>query len=174
MTTVRCFCAVALTVLLAAPAVRAQEGAKPGPEHETLKKIVGTWDTTMKMMGMPESKGVATYKMDLGGLWLASTFEGDMGGTKFSGRGFDSYDAGKKKYVGVWFDSMTTSPMVMEGTYDKASKTMTMTGDAPGMDGKMAKHKIVTVMPDDNTMNFAMYVGDVKEPAFTIVYKRKK
>jgi hypothetical protein len=29
-------------------------------------------------------------------------------------------------------------------------------------------------MPDDNTINFSMYIGDGKDPAFTIVYKRRK
>jgi Protein of unknown function (DUF1579) len=174
MTMLRWSFAVALAAALAAPSAPAQPPApKPGPEHALLKKMEGTWDTTMKM-GPNESKGTATYKMDVGGLWLASTFESMMENAKFSGRGFDSYDAGKKKFVGVWVDSMSTLPMMMEGDYDQAKKTMTMTGMAPGMDGKMTKHKIVTAMPDDNTMNFAMYVADGKEPQFTIVYKRKK
>jgi len=173
MTNIRWFCASALVVSLALSESPAQEGAKPGPEHALLKKMEGNWDATMKMAGT-ESKATATYKMDLGGLWLASTFEGSFGTDKFSGRGFDTYDAGKKKFVGVWFDSMSTTPMVMEGNYDRAKKTMTMVGDGPGMDGKMVKHRMVTEMPDDNTMNFAMYAGDSKEPAFTIVYKRKK
>src|SRR5262245_54225969 len=137
MTRIRLFCAAALTAVLVAGAAYAQyQTPKPGPEHELLKKMEGTWDTTMKMPG-GKSKGTATYKMDLGGLWLTSKFEGDMGGEKFSGRGFDTYDADKKKFVGVWFDSMSTKPMVLQGTYDKAKKTMTMVGDAPGMDGKM-------------------------------------
>jgi hypothetical protein len=93
---------------------------------------------------------------------------------KFQGRGQWGYDPVKKKYVGVWVDSMSTTPMMMEGTYDKAKKTMTMFGEAMGMDGKPAKHRIVTEMPDDNTMNFAMYMGDGKEPIFTILYKRRK
>jgi Protein of unknown function (DUF1579) len=173
MTNIRWFCASALVMSLALAESRAQEGAKPGPEHAVLKKLEGVWDTTMKIGGA-ESKGTASYKMDLGGLWLASTFEGSFGADKFSGRGFDSYDAAKKKYVGVWVDSMSTAPLVMEGNYDRAKKTMTMVGEGPGMDGKMVKHRIVTEMPDDNTMNFAMYAGDSKEPAFTIVYKRKK
>jgi len=161
-----------LAVVLAGSSM-AQEAPKPGPEHEVLKKLVGNWTTTMKFGGM-ESKGMATYKMDLGGLWLASTFEGDFLGQKFSGRGFDSYDAGKKKYVAVWMDSMITSPLVMEGTHDKAAKTMTLTGMGTGEDGKPAKFKSVSEMPDDDTINFAMYMGDSKEPGFTIVYKRKK
>ncbi len=170
----RWYFAVAMTALLVAPAAPAQmEAPKPGPEHAVLKKMEGTWDTTMKM-GPQEDKGTAVYKMDLGGLWLTSTFESTMGGAKFSGRGFDSYCPTKKKYVGVWLDSMSVNPMTIEGDYDAAKKTMTTIGMAPGPDGKMHKHKMVTVMPDDNTMNFSMYMGDGKDPMFTIVYKRKK
>lgn len=172
MTTARWFGAVALTAVLAAPAP-AQEAPKPGPEHEVLKKMEGNWDLTMKFGGM-ESKGTVTYKMDLGGLWLVSSLESDLFGQKFSGRGLDSYDPVKKKYVGIWVDSMSTSPMVMEGTYDKEKKALTLAGEGPGMDGKPTKYKSVSVMPDDDTINFTMYIGDGADPAFTIVYKRKK
>lgn len=172
MKTIRLFVAAAITAALISSSAQTQPPT-PGPEHAQLKKMEGTWDTTMKMMGQ-ESKGTSTYKMDLGGLWLASTFETDMGGQKFSGRGFDSYDAGKKKFVGVWVDSMTTQPMVTEGTYDKEKKVMTMIGDAPGPDGKPMKHRMTTEMKDDNTMLFTMFMGDAKEPTFTILYKRKK
>ncbi len=172
MKTVRCLCAFAL-LLFVASAATSQEPAKPGPEHEVLKKLVGTWDTTMKAEGK-EYKGTVTYKMDLGGLWLVGSLESDLGGMKFQGRGMDSYDAKKKKYVSVWFDSMSTYPMLMEGTYDKEKKSMTMIGEGPGLDGKITKWKSVSQMPDDNTINFSMWVGDVKEPMFTILYKRKK
>lgn len=173
MKTSHWFCAVALAAAVAAPVTRAQEFPKPGPEHEVLKKCVGTWDLTMKFGGM-ESRGTVTYKMDLGGLWLNSVLESEFAGMKFSGRGMDSYDAGKKKYVGVWFDSMSTAPMVMEGTYDKAKKTLTMVGEGPGMDGKPTTHRAVSEWKDDDTMHFSMYVGDAKEPGFTIEYKRRK
>jgi Protein of unknown function (DUF1579) len=174
MKTLRWFCVCAVLGLVAGPAA-AQDFpvAKPGPEHEMLKKHVGTWDTTMKFMGM-ESKGTATYKIDLGGLWLSSTFEGSILGQKFQGHGMDSFDAGKKKYVAVWFDSMSTAPMTMEGTYDKEKKTLTMVGEGPGMDGKPTKHTAVSEWKDDDTMHFSMYVGDGKDPAFTIQYQRRK
>ena len=172
MKTLRWFGAIALFTV-AVPAASAQDFPKPGPEHEILKKLSGNWDTTMKMMGM-ESKGHATYKMEVGGLWLVSTFEGEIAGTKFSGRGLDSYDAGKKKYVGIWVDSMSTTPMTMEGTYDKTKKTLTMMGEGPGESGKPTKYRTVSEMTDDDTVNFSMYMGDGKEPMFTILYKRKK
>ena len=164
-------CAVVLSLALFA---QAQPPApKPGPEHDVLKKMEGNWDLTMKCNGT-ESKGTVAYKMDLGGLWLCGALDCELFGTKFTGKSLDSYDAAKKKYVGVWADSMSTSPMVLEGTFDAATKTLTMTGDGAGPDGKPTKHKAVSVMPDDDTINFSMFMGDAKEPMFTIVYKRKK
>jgi hypothetical protein len=172
MKTLRWFCAVAVAVLVGG-ASTAQEPPKPGPEHEMLKKMEGNWDLTMKFGGM-ETKGTVTYKMELGGLWLTGALEAEVFGTKFSGKSIDGYDAQKKKFVGVWVDSMSNSPMFMEGTYDKDKKALTMIGDGPGMDGKPTKHKAVSTYPDADTINFAMYTGDGKEPMFTIVYKRKK
>lgn len=151
----------------------AQEGVKPGPEHEWLKKLEGTWDATMKFGGM-ESKGTCTYKMELGGLWLCSTMESELFGQKFTGKGMDTYDPAKKKYYAIWVDSMGTAPVLMEGDYDKDKKTLTMSGTGPGMDGAATKYKSVSEYPDDDTVNFAMYVGDTQEPSFTVVYKRKK
>jgi hypothetical protein len=168
----RTITAITLVAVLTTSAV-AQEPAKPGPEHELLKKRVGTWSTTMKAGGM-EFKGEMTYKMELGGLWLIGSLESDLAGQKFYGKGLDSYDARKKKYVAVWFDSMSTTPMTMEGNFDKEGKTLTMIGDGVGMDGKPAKWKSVSRMPDDDTIDMAMYVGDAKEPMFTLTYKRKK
>ena len=167
------FVAAMTAAITLAGAAAAQDMPKPGPEHDDLKKLVGTWDLTMKFGGM-DTKGTVTYKMDLGGMWLTSNLESEMFGQKFIGHGLDSYDATKKKYVSVWVDSMSTSPVLTEGTMDKAKKTMTMAGTGPGMDGKPTKYKSTSEMPDADTINFTMYIGDGKEPAFTIVYKRKK
>lgn len=162
-----------VAALITVPAIHAQEPAKPGPEHEMLKKLVGEWDATMKMHGQ-ESKGSSTYKMELGGLWLFSNFEGDFGGMKFQGHGMDTYDARKKKYVSIWIDSFSTSPMVMEGDFNADTKTLTMVGDGPGMDGKPVRHKTVCEWKDDDNFVFTMYMGEGADPAFTIDYKRKK
>jgi hypothetical protein len=147
---------------------------KPGPEHKLLEDLVGTWDATMKM-GDAEIKGSITYKMELGGLWLVSTFQADLGPFKMEGKGLDCYDPVKRKYVGVWVDSMSSSPMVMEGTAEKEGKIVTMTGDGPGPDGKPAKYRSVTERKDKNTIVFNLYVAgtDGKEQTFTVNYKRK-
>src|SRR5260370_9109650 len=72
--TCRMLLACALVIWLV-PGTRAQEPFKPGPEHEHLKQMEGTWDATVKFGG-EESKGTMTYKMGLGDMWLLSHFEG--------------------------------------------------------------------------------------------------
>lgn len=173
MMTMRTWWAVAVACTLTICTSQAQEPPKPGPEHEMLKKWEGTWDLTMTMEGN-ESKGTSTFKMELGGLWLSSTLECDLFGTKFQGKGLDTYDAKKKKFISVWADSMSTSPMTLEGTYDKKTQLLTMTGMADGPDGKPVQHKTITQWKDDNTVEFTMYMGEAKDPMLKVVYKRKK
>ncbi len=175
MAVVRSLLLAAVACLLLVPNAFAQ-GAKPGPEHERLKKMEGTWDATIKM-GDSESKGVSTYKMDLGGLWLFSQFKGEFGGAPFSGRGVDGYDTSKKKYVGAWVDSMDNGIFAFEGTYDAATKTQTMKGEGKGQDGKPVMHTMTTVMKDPDTMVWTMSAPgpDGKNNVMmTITYKRRK
>jgi len=152
-----------------------QEPPKPGPEHEHLKQLEGVWDATAKAAG-GETKGTLGRKMDLNGLWLLEHFQGEAGGMKFEGRGATSYDAAKKKYVNVWIDSMSTSPMVSEGTYDKSTKTLTMKGDMPLPDGKSMKITMVTVTMDANTNVFTMTGSSADGKDFEMIkitYKRR-
>jgi hypothetical protein len=168
--------ALGIALALGAAVGWAQEFPKPGPEHAHLKELEGTWDATVKFMG-GESKGVMTYKMELGGLWLVSDFQGDFGGMKFQGKGLETYDPAKKKYVSIWVDSMETYPMISEGTFDKERKVLTMTGQGPGMDGKMTTYKSVVEMKDKDMMVFTMSTPgkDGKDQVImTITYKRRK
>src|SRR5262249_30723965 len=135
MKSVRLMVASGIASVLFFSTALAQQPPKPGPEHERLKKLEGAWDATIKV-GDQQSKGTMTYKMELGGLWLVSEFPGDFMGMKFQGKGMDGYDPLKKKYVSVWVDSMSNSPLISEGTLDKDGKVLTMSGEGLGMDGK--------------------------------------
>jgi hypothetical protein len=168
---VRLAAAFVLTLALALPA-RAQS-PEPGPEHAMLKKLEGQWTAKVKL-GDEVSTGAATYKMECGGLWLTSTFKGELMGQPFEGRGVDGYDPESKKFVSVWVDNMVTKPMSLEGTYDKEKKTLTMIGTAPTPNGPV-KHKLVTHYKDEDHHTFSMYpegAGDT--PVLTIEYTRKK
>jgi len=157
--------------LLFAGAMVAQQPpeVKPGPEHAMLKELVGTWTGKMKMMGS-ESDCRCVYRSACQGLWLSSTFTTKMGDQQFEGRGLDGYDPASKKFKTVWVDSMSTKPMFMEGTYDAATKTITLSGMGMGPDGKEVMHKMTSTMVDKDTMTSKMTMGDAE--LFTIEYKR--
>ena len=167
---------ISLTVLLAALFLSnlssyAQEPQKPGKEHEELAKMEGTWDAIVKMSDGSESKAVAEYKMACEGMWLASSFVGEIGGQKFSGRGLDGYDPVKKEYTAVWCDSMTATPLMMTGTKDASGKVLTMTGDGGGM-----KFKAVTteVSADKQIFKMSMDMPTGEVEMMTITYTRRK
>jgi hypothetical protein len=171
--------ALAVVTLTAFP-LMAQEAfvpATPGPEHKHLQAFEGAWDAKMKMAGASEAMdAVATYKTELGGLWVSSEFKCDSPAFKFTGKGLDGYDTNKKKFVSTWADSISTALLVMEGTRDEKTQTTTMTGQGYEA-GKPVKFKAVTKEIDADHFTFQMLmVGDdgKETPAFTIEYARKK
>jgi hypothetical protein len=175
----------ALAVVSLAGVARGQEGfepPKPTKEHKELESEVGTWDATVKTWIDPsgdpmESKGVETNKLMPGGLWLLSEFKGDFGGMAFEGRGQTGYDPHKKKFIGTWIDSMTNGMMVMEGTYDEKSHTMTFTGTMfDEMRKADTKFKMVSVAKDENTRVATMYTvdGGKEVKNMEITYKKRK
>jgi hypothetical protein len=154
----------------------AQAPQTPGPEHARLKEMVGNWDAVMNLGGQ-ESKATATYYAICGGMWIASDFEGELGGAKFQGHGLDGYDQFKKQYTSYWFDSMTSAPMPLVGSFDASGKILSMTGASPGPDGSLQKYRATHEVNGPDGMTFKMYMvsADGKEElAFTITYTRRK
>lgn len=154
----------------------AQDLPKPGPEHAQLAELAGEWDAVMEMGGQ-KSKCKATYKVACNGMWVISDFEGDLGGIPFKGHGIDGYDTQKKKYTGIWVDSMSTAPLIMEGNFDAAGKVQTMSGTSVGPDGQPQKFRTTTERSGKDKMTFKMYMGKTEgqeEHAFTVEYTRKK
>lgn len=140
-----------------------QGPSKPTPEHRALRKGVGTWDATVKAWMDPkgepsESKGTEVNRMMPGGMWLLSDFKGEFGGQPFQGRGQSGYDPARKKYISTWIDSMSPGLMLMEGTFDEATKTLTMIGEMPDETGKPATFKQVLKHEGDDERHFTMYV----------------
>jgi hypothetical protein len=169
-----------LSVTLFAAALAAQM-PQPGPEHRQLARMAGTWDVVVEMPGQDgkptQSKGVSTVKSMAGGMWLIDEFIGDMGGMKFEGLGVYGFDQGKKKFVQTWVDSVETSMMTMEGSYDEAGKVLTMTGTGGGGDGKRVNIRTTHTIVDRDTLVYQMYMAgpDGKEvQALKITYTRQK
>ena len=157
------------------------EFAKVGPQHKRLRKMAGVWSTESKSFYPdPEnptiSKGMSTFKVLLGGRFVQQTFKGEYGGQPFQGMGLSGYDNAKKKYVGSWVDSMGTSIMASEGTFDEKTKTLTEIATSSSPIGEM-KMKLTSKDLDENTMFFTMFniTPDGKEvKMMEITYKRMK
>jgi uncharacterized protein DUF1579 len=174
---------LALVTALAVPASANSHMDATAAAH--MKQCAGTWDATIHMTMGPEtskapetSKGTETVRIIGDGQWLVSDFEGNMAGAPFTGHGVTGFDPTKKKYVGVWVDSMSPHVMHMEGTMDAAGKKLTMTGEAPDhQTGKMIKHTMTETYVDADTREFVMAMpgpdGKVMD-VMKIVYKRRK
>jgi hypothetical protein len=146
--------------------------------------MAGKWDATFKLGEFPgappvTSNGSETRTLAMNGLWLLSDYQDPNypGGT-FQGHGVLGYDPDKKKYVEMWIDSSDAHMGVMEGSYDEATKTLTMLSDGHDrMTGKPTKERSITKIKDADTMSYSFRStseGGKEMEIFAIEYKRKK
>lgn len=154
------------------------EFASPSKEHEYLKRMEGVWNakTTFWMGPGTEpqvSEGTMTGEMILGGRFLQSTYEGKTPWGEFSGISIDGFDRIRKKYCGIWIDSMGTIMMVFEG--DASKNVRTMTCDYVDPTGKPSKMKGVTTIVGDNEYRYESWAEAPNGETFKnmeIVYTR--
>ncbi len=146
----------------ATAAKKYQEFMTPGDMHKMMAASVGKW-TTESTMWMDEkappmkSTGTAEGKMILGGRYLTETHKGEMMGMPFEGVATTGYDNAEKVFVSTWQDNMGTSIMMMKGTYDDATKTLTMKGECTDpVRGKMAIRQTLKFV-DEKTQVMEMY-----------------
>jgi len=160
------------------------EAGKLGEEHKMLAKSNGTWAAEMTYwegMDKPAQKmsGTEVTTSILGGHYQQSKFSANWMGMPFEGISTITYDNTTKQYVSTWIENMSTSIMIMRGTWDEASKSLVLTGSqknpANGLDCKMRQ---ILKMPDDNTQVMEMYGPDGQTgkeyKMMEIKYTRKK
>ncbi|MBI3725213.1 DUF1579 domain-containing protein [bacterium] len=157
--------------------------ASPGPFHEKLKPLAGTFEATTKFWAAPgaaptEAHGTSVHKLILGGRYLQQDYEAKSGDVvTMAGHGLMGYDNVKKKFTGVWVDTLSTSVMSSLGTCDESGKVITSTSewDDPAT-GKPAKHKAVVTIESDQKHTYELYYTspEGKEwKALEVVYAKK-
>jgi len=108
------------------------QAGKPGPMHEWMRQCEGTWTTTTREMGMDgkwtESKGECVNTMIHGGRFMEINFKGESHSQPYLGRGVMGYNNVDKRFESVWYDSMSSSIMVLNGEADKDGKVLTLKG----------------------------------------------
>jgi hypothetical protein len=119
----------------------------PGPQHQAMAGMVGTWSMLVKSFapGAPpqESTGTAVRKMTLEGRVLVEEVEASMMGMPFKGHGMRGYDNVSGKYWSTWTDSMSTGIMLSEGTCDGTTCTFTGSWNDPVKKGPVTARMTV-------------------------------
>lgn len=135
----------------------------PGPMHKMLASSDGNWNEVLTFWmapGAPPTKAEAkcTNRMILGDRYQESLNYGTIMDMPFEGRSLVGYDNIKKVFQSTWIDNMSTGVMYMEGTYDEATKTITMKGNmVDPMSGKTEKARQTIKFIDENTHVLEMY-----------------
>ncbi len=139
------------------------EYGTPGDMHKLMASWEGTWTGDITMWETPGSApttatGTAVNKMVLNGLYQESIHTGNMMGMPFEGHSTLAYDNAKKMFINTWIDNFGSGMMVMTGTWDEATKSMTLTGTGYNPAIKRdCNHREVFKVIDDNTQVMEMY-----------------
>lgn len=173
------------TLLFCLPTINAADApAMPQPvkEHEWLKQFVGEWDTTTEIFAAPDqpslkAAGHESAKM-IGGFWMMGENEGEMMGQTFTGIMTLGYDPEKKRYIGTWVDSNTSTLWNYKGTLDEGGKILTLEseGYCP-MEGQVCQFKdtVEFKSKDERVLTGARLGKDGKwTKMMTVTAKRKK
>lgn len=137
--------------------------ATPGEIHKTLASQNGKWNEEVTMWmdpSKPPSKNTATCvnTMVLGGRYQQAKHSGTMDGMPFEGMSTLGYDNAKKVFVSTWVDNMGTGMMYLEGPWDAASKSMTLTGKmVDPTTGKDCSIREIVTFVDDKNQTMEMY-----------------
>ncbi len=154
-----------------------------GKEHRLLQQRAGTWDVTVRMWVAPgspaeESKGTSECSLIMGGRFIHEKIESMVMGQPFSGLGLTGFDNIKKKYVGIWIDSLSTGIMTSEGVPAADGKSIEYVGDLPDpVANKYRQQRAVEYEDDaDHRRMEAFDVGPVVAPfrSMEMVYIRRK
>jgi uncharacterized protein DUF1579 len=170
----RCICLLVLAALLCPLYVHAEdkpdqqammkaymEKIQPGPAHQKLAGLAGTWNFTMTSFEDPKnpmsSTGTCTSAMVMDGRYLQDTATGSMMGMTFNGSGYTGFNNITKQYESTWIDNMGTGIMMGTGKEtDPSTITMNWTYADP-MTGKVTKVKTITKIVDANNHTFTWY-----------------
>ena len=165
------------------------ELGQPGPNHKLLADLVGTWESkaTFQMApGAPPtvSIGTAVRKPAMDGRYFITDTtakmdmpgpDGKMQSMDYQGMEIEGYDNVKGKFFATWIDSMGTSLLLSEGTYDPASKTFTYHLDEEMAPGKHTKVRETLKVLDKDHYVFDWYEdhGGKEAKTMEVTYARK-
>jgi hypothetical protein len=164
----------ALIALAASSQERGATPPKPSAEQAKLESFAGVWDAEVEVAGQT-SKGVETCKLQPGGFWLITDFEGSLMGAPFFGHGLTGFDSAKRKIVHVWAGSMGSPWMLCEGNFSADGNELVTESSGLDRQGKPARFRQVTTLEgrDHRTFEIFQLNGDQAASTMRIRYRRR-
>ena len=112
---------------------RAMSLMTAGEEHRLLERMVGEWNQTVLLQGVPgmdatETKSKVSAELVLGGRFLQQVTQGEFMDLPWNGVSFFGFDRRHEVYTLVGFDTLGTYSITAEGSYDDAANTLTLSG----------------------------------------------
>lgn len=135
----------------------------PGETHKMIAQSDGEWNAELTMWMAPntpptKTTGACTNTMILGGRYQQSKYTADMNGMPFEGQSTLAYDNALKKFISTWIDNMGTGIVVLEGTWDNATKSLTLKGKTidPSTYKEIDMREVFKIV-DNNTQVMEIY-----------------
>lgn len=152
------------------------EAGKPGPEHENLARMVGTWKTVM--VATPpgaepmRSEGMMQTEPIFDGRFIGQHFQGDFMGLPFEGMGVYGYSKDTGEYQYAWFDNIGT--FLYTGTGQMEGDTLVFKGQEPDHmgGGGLTDYKDEFEWHGDDEYTMTRYAADGSE-MFNITFTRE-
>ena len=124
----------------------------PGPVHQRLNELAGTWDVVVQyMLGDKQHEGKATCeaKWILDGRFLQQEYNSQFQGKPFHVVQLLGYDNPRKKTIEIMMDNLSTGVLHNEGSISEDGKVITNTGESlDPVTGKPYKLRTVTTIVD--------------------------
>jgi uncharacterized protein DUF1579 len=154
----------------------------PGPQHQELAQLVGSWTTRTRVWERPDATpvefpGSAEYRTILGGRFLELASRSQLGGKESNGIGIFGYDAFKEKYSYYYIHDGETQALTGLGVRDSTTGAIafTVAMDMPMSGGHDVPIRAVLRRVSGNRHVFEIfekYVDDREWKVLEITYDR--
>lgn len=154
-----------------------------GPQHEKLKRFLGTWDTELRftmagMKDMPPEKGSTTWRWLTDGRWLMSDGTGTMMGQPIEQHTLLGYDPLKQKFVAAMVNGHEPFLLASEGYLTRDDDALILYGTMDeyltGEHDKPVKYVWRFRSPDHITMEVHdLAIGETDTQVVQIEYRRR-
>ncbi|MGE5833684.1 MAG: DUF1579 family protein [Acidobacteriota bacterium] len=167
-------------IVTAGTVVAAATAPQAGPEHARLTAMAGTWDVEMTFWFKPGAppvvtKGTATIRPLLNGLFIEEKIDGTLNGAPFTTLSWTGFNTATHQYEATRISSTNTMRIAESGIYDEKTKQLELKADYP-LAGDTWHQRTLIQLTSADAMTAASYLsfGTVPEwKAVEIKYARR-